>query len=239
MADTKISGLAAVGSVVGANEICLSETTDVASKKASVTQIQTFRDTAPALTGAPTAPTAAVDVNTTQFATTAFVRTGGPVKCLSVASIVTNTGATLAKVTALDAALATNSIYVFEYYIAIQVDTALTSSVKFAVNYTGTNGACVYNLYFPSAGVLASTGAVDQESNPTTGSVWSAHYTRVKNTTLGPQTGVDTLDADIMYRISGLIITTGTGNLELYHASEEATTSTVRVGSGLVLTKVG
>jgi len=240
MADVKISALPAVASVAGANEMGFSETTDVASKKASVTQLQTFRNTAPALTGAPVAPTAAADVSTTQLATTAFVRTKGPVKCLSVASIVTNTGATLAKVTALDIALAINSIYVFEYYIAIQVDTALTSSVKFAVNHTGTNSACMYNLYFPSAGVLAATGAVDQESNPTTGSVWSAHYTRVVNTTLGPQTGVDTLDANIMYRITGLIITTGTGgNLELWHASEEATTTTVRVGSGLVLTKVG
>jgi hypothetical protein len=240
MADTKISALTAVGSVVGANELGLSETTDVASKKASVTQLQTFRNTAPGLTGFPIAPTAAADVSTTQLATSEFVRTKGPVKCLSVTSIVTNTGSTLAKVTALDAALTINSIYVFEYYIAVQVDTALTSSLKFAVNYTGTNGAFVCNLYFPSAGILASTGAVAQEQNATTGFVWSAHYTRVKNTSLGPQTGVDVLDANIMYRINGVIVTTGTGgNLELYHASEEATTSTVRVGSGLILTKVG
>ena len=95
----------------------------------------------------------------------------------------------------------------------------------------------MYNVWFPSAGVTAATGAVDQEINATTGNVWAYHGTRVKNTTLGPQTGVDTANANIMIVVEGICVVTVSGTLELYHASEEANTSTVMADSSLILTK--
>ena len=176
-------------------------------------------------------------VTAAQLAT--YLRTVGMTQVKNLASDeVENETASMVKVTGLDLAVGTGT-YVFEYYIrARSFDTV--NSMKFAVNHTGTADVFNYFLYFPSAGVTAATGAVDQESNPTTGSVWAFAGTRVKNTTLGPQASVDTADADILYRISGMMIVTVAGNLELYHGSELTQTAgtLVKAGSCLILTKV-
>lgn len=71
MADTKISALTAAASAADANEFPINEAGT--SKKVTLAQMETQISASPTLTGTPAAPTAAVDTNTTQIATTAFV----------------------------------------------------------------------------------------------------------------------------------------------------------------------
>lgn len=232
----KISELTAVSGVIGAQEFPVNDAGT--SKKATITQLATFLNQSPELVGTPNAPTAANDTSTTQLATTAFVQSGGPVKVKSLSADQANAQSTMVRVSGMDVTVPSGT-YTFEYYIRAQTSDA-TNSMKFAVNHTGTTTSFVYTLFFPSAGVAAATGAVDQENNPTTGAIWACQPTRVRNTTCGPQTGIDTINADVMYRISGLMVVTVSGTLELYHGSETAgLNSTVKASTALVLTKVG
>ena len=163
----------------------------------------------------------------------------GIVKKTLTSDAAENETATLVKITGLDLTVG-NGTYVFEYYIRAQTADVL-NSMKFAVTHTGTLTAFMCDLYFPSAGVTAATGAVDQElAAITTGSVWAHQSTRVKNTTLGPQTGIDTINVDVLYRISGMMIVTVSGDLQLWHASElvQIAGTMVMAGTCLILTKV-
>jgi len=237
MADSKISFLTSVPAASGADEFAVNQGS--ISKKATLTQMAAFLNTSPALTGTPTAPTAAADTNTTQIATTAFVQTGGPVKIKSLSSDATANGnSTAVRVSGMDVTVPSGT-YVFEYYVRAHLADA-GNSPKFAVNHTGTTTSFCYNFFFPSAGVSAATGAIDQEVNSTTGQVWAFQATRVKNTLLGPETGVDTTNADIIFRISGLMIVTVSGTLELYQGSEvNGNLITIKAGTCLILTKTG
>lgn len=126
--------------------------------------------------------------------------------------------------------------YRYRYEIITQSG-ATTTAQKFSVNATGTVTRHVYNLFFPSAGVTASTGVVDQDINVTTGAVWAHLSTRTNNTTLGPATDHDAT-GDVLYVIEGVLITTTSGNLLLGHASEVAAASTVQAGTMLKLERL-
>jgi hypothetical protein len=191
----------------------------------------------PALTGTPTVPTATAYTNTTQAASTEFVMTGGPVQVLALSGNATaNATTSMVEITGLNKTIAAGT-YHFKYIIRAQ-SSALTTSLKFAVNHTGTTSVFFYRLEFPSGGVTAATGAVDQENNVTTGAVVAHHSTRVKNTTLGPQTDVDVTNADILFIVEGMFISSTSGDLELYHGSETATSTQVMAGTSLILTKL-
>lgn len=129
--------------------------------------------------------------------------------------------------------------YVFEYYIRAQFADA-DNSPKFAVNHTGTTTSFMYDFFFPDSSATAADGVIDQEVNDTTGHVWAYQGTRTVNTLLGPEVGIDTINADILFRITGLMIVTVTGTLELYQASEvSGNLITIKAGTCLILTKVG
>jgi len=238
MADIKISALTQVPAASGLDELAVNESG--VSKKVNITQLATFLNTSPDFTGVPTAPTASAGTNTTQIATTAFAQSGGPVSVKFLnADETPNAQTAMVRVSGMDVSGVASGTYVFEYYIVAQA-AGTTQSFKFAVNHTGTTTVFIYNLYFPSAGVTAATGAIDQDNNPTTGSVWAFHATRTKNATLGPQTGVDTLNANIMLRVTGMMIVTVSGTLELYEGCElGGINTTIKAGTCLILTKTG
>jgi len=158
---------------------------------------------------------------------------------VSLASDATANGLTTAvRVSGMDVVVGSGT-YVFEYYIRAQLaDTG--NSPKFAVNHTGTTTSFMYDFFFPDAGTAASTGAIDQEVNNTSGQIWAFQATRTKNTLLGPEVSVDTANADIMFRITGLMVVTVSGTLELYQGSEVAgNLITIKAGTCLVLYKTG
>ena len=130
--------------------------------------------------------------------------------------------------------------YVFEWFIVGQSATT-TVGLKFGVNYTGTATTFVARLEQGTTGAAAATGVVDGTIATLTGNVLE-HSSAITETTaapnLGPTTGVSTVNENALYTIRGVMVVTNGGDLELWHGSETATSTTVKAGTSLILTKV-
>ena len=142
----------------------------------------------------------------------------------------TNATTTFAKVTNLDQAVPVGT-WKFEYHVRYQSDTT-TTGIKFAVNFTGT----VTSFVAMSLG----QGITRDQSLITSGAVQGGAARAISATVALVQTaGVDTINADMLEIIVGHMVVTVAGNIELYHASEVATTTTIKQDSGLILTRMG
>ncbi len=147
-----------------------------------------------------------------------------------------NATTTAAKVTGLDTLCGVGT-WLFEYFV-LYTSSVTTTGIKLGCNHTGTVTSFVYDACGVDTAVTAATGAMDQDALALTGQVMSAWAARAKTTTAPMITvGVDTINVDMLMLISGLAIVTVSGNLELYHASETANTTTVKAGTSLRLTK--
>lgn len=144
-----------------------------------------------------------------------------------------NATTTAAKISGLDMQLPAGT-YIFEYFIRYQ-SSATTTGVKFSVNHSGTVTAFVANMRYVDASATASTGAPKQNMNATTAGVMGSYSARAKSTAadMGPSLSVDTINSDMLMIIEGLMIVTVSGNIELYHASETAASTTVKAGTSL------
>lgn len=160
----------------------------------------------------------------------------GSVVTTRLAATVTNATTTAAKITGLDTSCSSGT-YVFEYFLRAQ---SATTSVGFKLSnsYSGTATTFDYIVFGLTAGTLDSTGVFDQ--SVTAPSVLAAMGDRAESTAaiLISTAGVDTVNVDQLLIIEGLMVCTTTGNLELYHASETATNTSIMLDSCLRLTKV-
>lgn len=149
----------------------------------------------------------------------------------------TNATTTAAKVTNLDLALGVGT-WVFEYFLLWRSDTT-TTGIKFGCNHTGTVTFFCYDMYGMTADITTNTALMDQDVLLTTGATMSGWAARAKTTT-APMiaSGVDTINLDQLMFIAGIAVVTVAGNLELYHASEAATTTTVKAQSALRATRI-
>lgn len=154
---------------------------------------------------------------------------------------VLTSNATANSTTTIADVMTTSSIpagtYWFRYDIFCQCG-ATTTTPKFRLNFSGTVTKILWHLFFPSQGVTAATGVVDQDVNTTTGNVWAHQSSRSNNATLGPMTDVDTANADVHYVIEGVMVVSTSGSLALGHASEVAASSQVMSGTMLYLKRV-
>ncbi len=134
----------------------------------------------------------------------------------------------------------TAGTYTFQYYV-IYRSNQLTNGIRLAVNYTGTNGAFVWNWRGNDLIGTASSLAADQDSILAAGAVPWEFASRAKSTTTrGTTISVDTINADMFAIIEGVFIATGSGDLELWHGSEVATaayTTSVMPGTSVIVTK--
>lgn len=217
MADTKISALTAATAAAGTNELGINESG--ASKKLTVAQVRDL------MTLLVTGSSGAANANAAPSETWQRLSSNATANATTTIAVVMTTTSVAA------------GTYVYRYDILVQSSSA-TVSVKFSVNATGTVTKHSYRLYFPSGGVTASTGVMDQEVNATTGNIYGIASTRTNNTTLGPFTDVDTANADIYCVIEGVLVTSTSGNLELGHASETATSTQVMADTTLQLRRV-
>lgn len=162
-----------------------------------------------------------------------------PIQVISLASDAASNATTAGvKIAGLDLATLTGT-YVFQYFIRYQ-SSALTTGVKFGVNHTGTTTVFVANMRYASTGGAAATAAATQNGANATGNIHESFSRRVKSTTapnLGPTVSVDTINSDMFVIIEGLMVITVAGNIELWHGSETANSTTVKQGSSLILTK--
>lgn len=148
-----------------------------------------------------------------------------------------NSTTTAAKVTNLDLACPVGT-YIFEYFV-LYTSSVVTTGIKLGCNHSGTVASFVYDMYGTTADITTNTSLMDQDVLLTTGATMSSWAARAKTTTAPMiSSGVDTINVDVFMMISGLVIVTADGNMELYHASETANSTTVKAGSCIRLSKV-
>lgn len=169
---------------------------------------------------------------------TAF--TGGTLTTVNLASNATaNSTTTGVEITGLNTTL-TAGTYIFEYFILYE-SAATTTGVSFGVNYTGTETVLVGWMEYPGTGTTASTGAASMVASGATGQVHESFGFRAASTTapnMGATVSVDAANSVMMCHLNGILIAADGGDLELWHASEVAASSTVRAGTTLRLYKV-
>jgi len=126
------------------------------------------------------------------------------------------------------------------YYVKwmlLYLPDAITSSVKYGVNYTGTKTLMSMVHHFPSAGVTAATGTWEDEFTATTGAVWAHTITRTETTTapnLGPYIAT-TATTEHYNDVEGIITVSDSGDLELWCASEVTANIRLKAGSSAIL----
>ncbi len=141
---------------------------------------------------------------------------------------------TAAKVTAFDLALSTG-VYYYQYLLIYQ-SAATTTGVKFSVNYTGTTTRHVNFQRWSDVSATASTAVPDQDNIGAAGHVMGCFASRANSTAgRGVTLSVDTANADMFMIIEGLLVSGGAGDLQLYHGAEVAATTSLMVGSSLVI----
>jgi hypothetical protein len=209
MADAKISALAAVSAGAGTNEFAVNEAG--VSKKITLAQVEAYLESR----GLPNVYTLASDHQIS--VTTATEVTGlGPI--------------TLAAGT-----------YLFEYWLIVQSATA-TVSPMYGINFTGTAARKNFWMDYAdaSATLLAMLGIADAQGTTALGfagrQAQNAYSTAAPN--MGHVAGVDPINADILVKISGFIVVTAPGDLELWHGSETATSTTIKAGSSCIVHRV-
>lgn len=153
-----------------------------------------------------------------------------------LASTVTIASTTAAKVTGLDTAVSAAGTYVFEYFLRFQSATG-TVGWKLSSSFSGTASVYDYTLMFPTGTTTDSTGVADQVV--TAPGVMATQAGRAEDTTgaMIMTAGVDTTAADILVQLTGLMVCSTTGNIELYHGSETATNTSIMVDSLLRVTR--
>mgnify|MGYP001613034743 CR=1 FL=1 len=218
MADTKISALTAVGSVAGAIEFDVNGAGT--SKKASATQIRTFIGPTLISGNSGTASGEAAPSETWQLLT---------------ANATANTGTTLTTV------MTTNTLaagtWFFEYFIIWQ-SSATGTGVNFSVDAGGTVTRFRATRHYQTTGAAAATGVADGVAATLTGQLVEHMSTRTDNGSLGPNTGVDTANADQFDHIRGIVVTSTSGNLLLKHASEGAVSTQVMADTCMILRRI-
>lgn len=170
--------------------------------------------------------------------TTSF--SGGTLTTVSLASNATaNATTTGVEITGLNTTL-TAGTYIFEYFIIYEA-AATTTGVNFGVNYTGTETVLVGWMEYPATGTTASTGAASMVATGATGQIHESFGFRAASTTapnMGFTISVDAAASPMLCKVQGMLICTDGGDLELWHSSEVAASSTVRAGTTLRLYKV-
>ena len=149
-----------------------------------------------------------------------------------------NSTTTLTEVTGLSVLTGVGT-YVFDYFILAQA-AAATTGLRFSVNHDGTVTAFVANILWGTNIATASDDVNAQAHVAAAAAVYSTFSARAKSTLgWGTTTDVDAAASDLLVKITGMMIVTVDGNIELWHGSEVAAASTVKAGSSLILTKTG
>lgn len=146
---------------------------------------------------------------------------------------------TATEVTGLQHSLTAGTYHL--YAPLIVRSSATGTGLKFGVNYTGTVTRMACTLRYPSTGTTGSTGVADDVAAVLTGSLWEAMAATTESTTapnLGPYTGVAAANTNILNVIECQLVVSDSGDLEIWHGSEGAVSTSVEVGSASRVTKL-
>lgn len=133
--------------------------------------------------------------------------------------------------------------HAFIYYLIIQ---SISTSVSplYGINFTGTAPNPLFGIrYWDSGPMTAGTGTADN-TNASTGATAvgpiSGQVHNAYSTTTGVMAhvgGVGAGTSNILVLLEGIIIVTAQGDLELWHGSETASSTTIKAGSSLIVTQ--
>lgn len=187
----------------------------------------------------PTGPAGAPGLSVTSIAgnSGAANTTAAPSETRQVLTANAAANATTGLVTVMTTTALPIGTYYFEYRIVWQSSDANTG-VNFVVDYTGTVTRVRTVRMFGSTGAAAATGVADGVSVTLTGQLVEHYSTRADAGALGPNTGVDTINADILDIIRGIIVVSTAANLLLQHASEAALSTQVMADTHLILQRL-
>jgi hypothetical protein len=212
LADSKISALtSAAGGLADGDEFAINDVSAGASRKVTAAEIDTYLNSG---------------------------RGGQRVYALG-SDATANSTMTGVEITGLQAASLEAGTYVFEYFLRYH-SSATGTGVKFGLNYTGSRDFIMSHAIYQTSATAASDGTHDQSTSGAAEGIVFGYTSRTVATTapdLGPTEGVDTANADMFAYIQGVMKVTTSGDLELWHASETAASTTVKAGSSLVLTR--
>ena len=90
-----------------------------------------------------------------------------------------------------------------------------------------------------STGAAAATGVGDQVAAVVAGQMVEGKSERAKDTATTASAGVDTVNADMLVVLEGVVVVTVSGDLQLKHASETANSTQVMADTILELHKIG
>jgi len=127
--------------------------------------------------------------------------------------------------------------FAFDYRLIVRSATA-TVSPLYGVQFLGTGAPKMWMQYADaSATLLAALNTADNDSTIALGFAM-AQAKDVKSAAapnMGHAGGVGAINTDIMIQITGIMVVTASGDLQLYHASETATATSIEVGSSLIV----
>lgn len=167
-----------------------------------------------------------------------FLKTIGVPRAFALASAHTISSATATEVTGLGPVTLEAGTYQFQFFLICSAVVASTSGIRLGLNFTGTAAQRAFNLRYPGTGTAANTGIADDvgaatgqlhESNPQT-----AYSTTTPN--MG-NTGFATANGKVLMVVEGTVVVTASGDLELWHGSSGAVSTTVDAGSTLIVVR--
>jgi hypothetical protein len=242
----KISGLTAVSAGALANEFEVNEAG--ASKKITLQQIHDSIDllgNAAALADADKLAVvqsgAAKDAALSALVT--YLQTKGMPRVKQLTAVHSTSVIAPTKVTDLDIVLEPGT-YTFDYYL-IERSATITVGPQYNINFS-TGTVTKKNWWFQyadlSSTLLAAIGTAAHDTSTADLGFQMAKAEDDFATTaagnMGPTAApVQTVATDIMVKITGILVVTVQGTLELWHGSETATATSVEAGSSLVVNR--
>ncbi len=124
--------------------------------------------------------------------------------------------------------------YTYELIVA---SSATATGIGLGINFTGTAATRTIRLVYPSTGTTAITGVMD-DVGAGTGQTMEFNSTLTFSTTapnLINTAGFATANANVPVTITGILVVTASGDLELWHSSETAANTSVVAGSSLIV----
>lgn len=154
---------------------------------------------------------------------------------------VSNATTTGVEVTGLQVTVPAAGVYRTSYWLLVQ-STLATNGYKFGVNFTGTLTTLKCTGKHPTTGTTAVNGTGASAQTALGGNIFEhLGTTNTASTTapnIGPNTAVQTINANVLVEIDCLIITGGAGDIELWHGSETAVATSVQANSIVVVTEI-
>lgn len=134
----------------------------------------------------------------------------------------------------------TAGTYTFTYYLITQASNT-TVGLGLGINYTGTVTRMAAFMRYADTGTTATTGVADSATAGIAEEMQGIFATITESTTacnLGPLTNHDAANTNTLIIVEGVMVVSDAGDIELWHNSDAANTTSIMVGSSLVLIKI-